>query len=93
MAKVNRIIEIVLCHLAVKHKILGIEPEYGNHSIHIYLDDGSIIKHRIAGRGVQFHDLLREAQQQFRDIHWHEPDEAIPYWMFPKEMKLESPKK
>ena len=84
----NRIVEAVSRHKTRMDHIVGIETDFTNYRISIYLGDGSVhIYPSLAVCEAQFRVRWERARQMFSQIHWHLPHEAMPDWLIAAHMK------
>jgi hypothetical protein len=78
----NRIVEAICRYKKNRDHIVGIETDFRNYRISIYLGDGSVRVHSdLAVCEAQFRARWERARQMFHQIHWHLPHEAMPDWM------------
>jgi hypothetical protein len=72
-----------ICRHAKRQEIAGIESDFNDFAIHIYLHDGSVRRYAgLARSEIQFAERLNHASMIFRHIHWHSVGDATPGWIF-----------
>jgi hypothetical protein len=88
----NRIVEAVCRHVARQDAIAGIEPDYSNLNITVYLRNGTRYRYPGMARcAAQFFARLEQACAMFPDIHWHFPEDAMPDWLVAANFNRNSP--